>query len=72
VTALFGDKRSEIIIKLQMLGYEEDKCAFERHLMDSIKKILEDGEKCFGQHKLIAAQYDVHLRHIEPKGAADE
>ena len=71
---LFGDECSEIVIRLQMLAYPDDKKRFESFLMDKLKEMLEaeNGEKIFEGHKLVSARYDVELRHVKlPSNAED-
>lgn len=64
---MFGDDCSEIVIKLQMLAYPDDKKRFESYLMDKLKAMFEEegGDKVFDKHKLVAAKYDVELRHVK-------
>lgn len=61
---MFGDECSEIVIRLQMVAYKDDKEAFEKHLMGKLQAMLEDGEKTFNPHKLVAVKYDVELRRV--------
>lgn len=62
---MFGDECSEIVIKLQMVAYKEDKEAFEKHLMGKLKTMLEDGENTFYPHKLVSVKYEVELRRVK-------
>lgn len=64
---MFGDDCSEIVIRLQMLAYPDDKKRFESFLMDKLKEMFEEegGDKIFDKHKLVSARYDVELRHVK-------